>query len=201
MDRLSPVALALLVAAGCGGGDKAKAPAKAKRSRVDAVVAKAGPKGDDPATFCDQWVDAASAKPFKLPDLAPSSQAPAKGDNWRWVNVWATWCKPCVEELPRLAEWQGKFTKDGVPVELVYLSVDEDDAVVSKFRTDHPGTPETLRIAEADASTDWLVSLGVDENAALPVHLFVDPADRIRCVRMGGVADHHYPSVTRVVKG
>lgn len=205
MDRLSALTFVFALASvGCGKGDKDRAgaqPKPASRSRVNAVIAKEGPKGEEPAAFCDQWVDAASAKPFALPELAAPAPASPKGTNWRWVNVWATWCKPCVEELPRLASWEERFEKDGVSIDMVYLSVDEDDEVVETFRSKHPGTPQTLRIADADQSPDWLVSLGLDENAALPVHLFVDPQNRVRCVRTGGVSDHDYPTIGRVVKG
>jgi hypothetical protein len=33
----------------------------------------------------------------------------------------------------------------------------------------------------------------------LPIHLFVDPADRLRCVRMGGVASHDWDFVKRIL--
>jgi len=41
------------------------------------------------------------------------------------VNVWASWCDPCREELPMLARVAPKFAAQGVPIWLV--SVDEPE--------------------------------------------------------------------------
>lgn len=40
------------------------------------------------------------------------------------VNLWATWCAPCVEELPTLAALQRRFAGRGV--EVVTISVDSE---------------------------------------------------------------------------
>jgi thiol-disulfide isomerase/thioredoxin len=41
------------------------------------------------------------------------------------VNLWATWCAPCVTEMPTLAELQGKF--DSQDFVVAAISVDRDD--------------------------------------------------------------------------
>jgi thiol-disulfide isomerase/thioredoxin len=41
------------------------------------------------------------------------------------VNLWATWCAPCVTEMPTLARLQGLYSKDDLAV--VAISVDRDD--------------------------------------------------------------------------
>ena len=40
------------------------------------------------------------------------------------LNLWATWCPPCVEETPSLEQFAQKMRDEGVMV--VSLSVDED---------------------------------------------------------------------------
>ena len=45
----------------------------------------------------------------------------------------------------------------------------------------------------------WLVALGLPANAVLPIHLFVDAAGRLRCVRMGGVGAEDYAGVEAVI--
>jgi len=41
------------------------------------------------------------------------------------LNVWASWCAPCKEEMPTLAKLQGAYAAQ--PVKIVTLSVDKDD--------------------------------------------------------------------------
>lgn len=43
------------------------------------------------------------------------------------LNLWATWCAPCVAEMPTLAELQAAYA--GRPVEVVPVSVDSDSAL------------------------------------------------------------------------
>jgi thiol-disulfide isomerase/thioredoxin len=42
------------------------------------------------------------------------------------VNLWATWCAPCVLEMPTLAKLAASY--EGQPVEVVAISVDSPDA-------------------------------------------------------------------------
>ena len=41
------------------------------------------------------------------------------------LNFWATWCKPCIEELPYFQELAGKYEKAGVQLVLVSLDMKE----------------------------------------------------------------------------
>lgn len=40
------------------------------------------------------------------------------------VDFWATWCKPCIKEFPRLVELHQRFQQDGVAC--ISVSVDEE---------------------------------------------------------------------------
>lgn len=61
---------------------------------------------------------------LSLPDLANQQQALAQ---WRGqpmvVNFWATWCAPCVKEMPELDDMQKKASK----VRFVGIGVDTAD--------------------------------------------------------------------------
>jgi cytochrome c biogenesis protein CcmG, thiol:disulfide interchange protein DsbE len=46
------------------------------------------------------------------------------------LNFWATWCAPCVQEIPSLSEFQKRFAKSGVVV--VAISVDKNE---QKYKT------------------------------------------------------------------
>lgn len=46
------------------------------------------------------------------------------------VNIWATWCGPCLRELPALQRLAQKF--EGADFELVAISIDEEGIEVAK---------------------------------------------------------------------
>ena len=51
------------------------------------------------------------------------------------LNFWATWCPPCVEEMPSLVKMQQKMKPKGV--EVVAVSVDADEGAYRRFLKDH----------------------------------------------------------------
>ncbi len=51
------------------------------------------------------------------------------------LNFWATYCAPCVEEMPSLVEMQRRMKSRGV--EVVAVSVDEDAGAYRQFMKDH----------------------------------------------------------------
>ena len=51
------------------------------------------------------------------------------------LNFWATWCAPCVEELPSLVEMQRRMKAKGVTV--LAVSVDVDENAYRQFVKDH----------------------------------------------------------------
>ena len=51
------------------------------------------------------------------------------------LNFWATWCPPCVEEMPSLVEMQRRMQAKGITV--VAISVDVDQGAYNQFLKDH----------------------------------------------------------------
>ncbi len=201
MDRLSLVALLLLaVGAGCTRDGESSAVPQSLPSRVDAVPAK-HEKQETPKDFCDVWTPGSDAKSFAYPALADADPAPQAGKAWRWINVWATWCVPCIEEMPMLARWKSRLSKAGAPLEMVFLSVDEEADAVASYRRKHPEMPVGPRVQSMNAVEGWLTTLGLDATAAIPIHVFVDPEGKTRCVRTGALSDHHYDVIARLVAG
>ena len=187
MDRL-PTLIALVALVSC----KDEKPAE-PQSRVNA--AKVTAKKTDVAAFCDKTFAREAAPKFSTPALAGGTLAPST--KWRWINVWATWCKPCIEEMPRLKQWQQKLAS----FELQFVSVDESDADIDAYRKLHPETPPSVRLAKADAQGEWFKQLGLDAGAPIPVHIFVDPSNHVRCVRAGGVREQDFAMIEALFAG
>lgn len=76
-----------------------------------------------------------AAPEFNEPDLANQafnwSDARAK---WTVIDFWATNCRPCLEELPRLKQRYAQFQPLGV--ELLGISFDDDAAMLQTFVTE-----------------------------------------------------------------
>lgn len=69
------------------------------------------------------------------------------------------------------------------------------------FLDTHPDFPPSTRLADPATLPDWLTALGLGPSAAIPLHLFVDPENRLRCIRAGELEDHHLPSIRAILSG
>jgi cytochrome c biogenesis protein CcmG/thiol:disulfide interchange protein DsbE len=62
------------------------------------------------------------------------------------LNFWATWCPPCIEEMPSLVEMQRRMKPKGVTV--LAVSIDVDENAYHKFLKDHGVNMITVRDPE-----------------------------------------------------
>jgi thiol-disulfide isomerase/thioredoxin len=199
MDRLPLVIAACLLAfAGCDNDGKTDdGPA---RQRVNAVKAGAE-KAPDLEAFCDVYSPGAEAPAFVMPDLAEGETRPPDPRGWRWLNLWATWCKPCIEEIPRMQAWLPRLRAAGADVTLHLVSVDAEAADVAAYEKDHPEVADSVRIVTPDLIGPWLANFGIDNFASIPVHVFADAGGAVRCVRLAGVKDADYAAVEALLAG
>jgi peroxiredoxin len=68
------------------------------------------------------------------------------------LNFWATWCAPCVEEMPSLVQLQQRFKGKGVTV--VGISIDVDGDAYHKFLKDYK--IDFLTVRDPDQKTSSL---------------------------------------------
>jgi cytochrome c biogenesis protein CcmG/thiol:disulfide interchange protein DsbE len=64
------------------------------------------------------------------------------------LNFWASWCKPCVDEMPSLNEFAKRMGPEGVTV--LGISVDHDEAKYKKFLKDANISFQTFRDDKAN---------------------------------------------------
>jgi cytochrome c biogenesis protein CcmG/thiol:disulfide interchange protein DsbE len=69
------------------------------------------------------------------------------------LNFWATWCAPCVQEIPSLNQFQQKYADKGVVV--VAISVDKNPDKYRAFLDRLPVAFSTARDASADISAQY----------------------------------------------
>lgn len=69
------------------------------------------------------------------------------------LNFWATWCSPCVQEVPSLNEFQKRFANSGVVV--LAVSVDKNPQKYRAFLDRIHVSFDTARDAKADLPTEY----------------------------------------------
>jgi peroxiredoxin len=106
-------------------------------SRSAAPPVGSGPQdGTDESVTVQLLREPLDVEPFTLTDLSGRQLSSA---DWKGkvvlVNFWATWCPPCLEEMPAMERlWRAH--KDAGFV-LVAVSVDTDPRKVAPFVTEH----------------------------------------------------------------
>ncbi|CAG0976377.1 glutathione peroxidase [Methylophilaceae bacterium] len=96
----------------------------------------------------------------EFPDLSGEPQAMAQ---WKGktivVNFWATWCPPCLEEMPELSHLQEEYREKGV----VVLGISSDE--LDKIREFAMETPVSYPLFSGDIDAMNIShSLGNDKN-------------------------------------
>ncbi len=69
------------------------------------------------------------------------------------LNFWASWCKPCVDEMPSLNEFSKRMAGEGVTV--LGISVDHDEAKYKKFLKDANIAFQTFRDEKGDIAASY----------------------------------------------
>ncbi len=108
---------------------------------------------------------------WKLTDLQAAMKNAEKPTIF---NFWATFCKPCIEEMPYFQELVKKYDSAGVQLILVNLDVQQAyPAKIKKFATKQNITAPIVFLDETNAD---LFCPAVDSSwsGAIPASLFVN---------------------------
>jgi thiol-disulfide isomerase/thioredoxin len=97
------------------------------------------------------------------------------------INFWATWCKPCLKEIPDLSKIQEKYQGRGVVVLGILASDNPDNATLLNFQSDNDMTFPVVR-----ATSDILISY--DYPGSLPTTFIYDRSGRQAYTHVGALS-------------
>jgi peroxiredoxin len=100
---------------------------------------------------------------------------------WLLVNFWATWCSPCMAEIPLLIAVQREHEARGLSV--LGIAMDDPEAVrgaVQELGFNYP------TLAGDEAVLGAMEQLG-NTLGAIPYTVLIDPSGIIRYLEMGGI--------------
>lgn len=119
-----------------------------------------------------------AAADFTLPLLDGSSQVSLSEHRGEviYLSFWASWCVPCRQEMPYLAQLWERHRDGGFKV--LAINVDEDIELAKAFASEYE-MPFTL-LRDADKSVSKLYRV-----PGFPTHYIVDRKGRIRFSGLG----------------
>lgn len=94
------------------------------------------------------------------------------------INFWATWCQPCVKELPYFEQLGEAYRKSGVEVILVSLDMSKQvESRLLPFIKRKGLKSKTIYLQNAD-SGDWIAKVDPSWSGALPATVIYNKSHR-----------------------
>lgn len=125
--------------------------------------------------------EGAELPPFTLLDLAGNSH---KLTDYRGsvvlVNFWATYCGPCIKEMPSMQRLKDKLRDK--PFTILAIDMAEDKGAVQAFMKKHDIKIDfpILLNPDGDVVEQWMIT-------AVPTTFILDPEGHIRYALFGGI--------------
>ncbi|KAB7765161.1 TlpA family protein disulfide reductase [Xanthomonas maliensis] len=176
--------LLLLTACNKPAGDTAAAPAAAPAaaspSTPPAADAAAAEAAQPPASAATQQT--AEMPTLSLPTVTGATyDLAAHRGKWVVVNFWATWCAPCLKEMPELSALH--TMRDNV--EVVGLAYEDITAAdMQSFLKDHPVSYPVAILDPYQPPQDFAIPRG------LPMTYLIGPDGKVAKQFLGPVTAH-----------
>ena len=94
------------------------------------------------------------------------------------INFWATWCKPCVEELPAFEKLNAVYKDKNI--EVILVSLDFPNQIESRlipFIKEHNLQSNVILMADLDQNT-WIPKISKKWTGAIPATLIYNKSYR-----------------------
>jgi thiol-disulfide isomerase/thioredoxin len=108
---------------------------------------------------------------IKLKDL--QRVLTTKTDRIQVINFWATWCAPCVKEIPLFEKLRTDNTTIDITLVSMDFDLDPDPAKVERFVTRKNLQNKVVILAETDPNA-WIDKIDKSWSGALPATLIIN---------------------------
>jgi len=202
-------AMALFALWSCDSPPAKKSTSTVQRTAVVKPKARTGAV-HDPHGFCEKTYPAQGpkARTFQWPQLrtipgrAGATPPKSTAGRWSWINLWATWCKPCMEEMGLIGRWNQSLSAEGAAINVELLTIDAPEDAPKVLQHIRRGLPGTVHWIEDASQFDALLShIDVKQGTSIPIHALVDPSGQLRCVRVGAISALDFAAVKGILRG
>ena len=100
------------------------------------------------------------------------------------ISFWATWCKPCVQEMPYLEDMNLSGKADVILISLDFL--EDIDTKVAEFVSEHDLTSRVYLLDNIDYNS-WIDKVDNSWSGAIPATLIIDSMSRKRKLIEGSI--------------
>lgn len=161
-----------------------------RRSLLAAVALTFAASSSRAAAVLSEWKGPPAAPPIELftPDGTPFTLASLRG-KVVLVNFWATWCEPCVTEMPSLQRLRDQLAPR---FEVLGVNYQEGPARIKAFVDKSGVSFPIVRDTDGAIAKSWGARI-------FPASYVVDRAGNVRHVLIGG-ADWTSPELVTTIR-
>ena len=119
----------------------------------------------------------AQPKVVKLPELEKIIKT--ESDQIQVINFWATWCGPCVKEMPLIENVARQRTDARITLVSLDLELDANPEKVFRF-VERKGIQSTVLILDEQDANSWIDKIEKQWNGSLPATLVINTKSKQR---------------------
>ncbi|RLZ06544.1 TlpA disulfide reductase family protein [Faecalibacter macacae] len=126
-------------------------------------------------------INAQEVKVIKYEELFQMVNQPT--DQLIAVNFWATWCGPCVEEMPHFVEVSEQY-KENPNFKILFVSMDRVKQLekVKQFINDYKINAEVVLLDDNKRMNEWIPAIDKSWSGNIPVTVFYQNGEKVHFV-------------------
>lgn len=126
-------------------------------------------------------INAQEVKVIKYEELFQMVNQPT--DQLIAVNFWATWCGPCVEEMPHFVEVSEQY-KENLNFKILFVSMDRVKQLekVKQFINDYKINAEVVLLDDNKRMNEWIPAIDKSWSGNIPVTVFYQNGEKVHFV-------------------